>query len=107
MTLNELHGNLTRAKNGNPHAFLYGRCLIDLADFMALAPHGFEVSDWGVVDNDTEYYDLTDEVEEWLNDNVGRSGWAYSILDGSVSVIGFKDVSDAIYFNLRWKPLGN
>ena len=107
MTLNELHGNLTRAKQVKPHGFSYGRCLIDLQDFMAMAPHGFEVSDWGVVDNETEYYDLTDEVEEWLNDYVGPSCWAYSILDGSVSVVGFKDVSDAIYFSLRWKPLGN
>jgi hypothetical protein len=107
MTLDELHGSLIRAKKDNPHGFSSGRCLIDLEEFMDTTPHGFEVSDWGVVDNDTEYYDLTGEVEEWLNDNAGRSGWADSILDESVSVVGFKDISDAIHFYLRWNPLGN
>lgn len=107
MTLNDLHAQLTRDQNDNPRTFWSYRCMIDLEDFIALAPHGFEVSDWGVVDNDTEYYDLTDEVEEWLNENFGPSNWAYSILDGSVSVIGFRSVSHAIHFNLRWKPLGN
>jgi hypothetical protein len=75
--------------------------LMDLIDEIeAEYPFTFIVDKWGIID---QWGEFSEELEEWLDQEVGQRGEAWDCIDISRnSVFAFKDLSAATLFKLKW-----
>jgi hypothetical protein len=107
MTYDDLMGLLARTDEARPNISPTERLRIELESFIEEYPFGFGIENWPITLPSEDYdgfLDLSPEVEEWLADHVNILDWTYSDMMGWYSVIGFKNVNDAIHFRLRWEP---
>jgi hypothetical protein len=107
MTYDDLMGLLARTDEAHPNNSWTERFRIELELFMDEYPFGFGIENWPIIVPSEDYdglLDLSPEVEEWLNEHVNLLDWTYSDMRGRHSVIGFRNVNDAIHFRLRWEP---
>ncbi len=75
--------------------------LMDLIDEIeAEYPFTFIVDEWGIID---QWGEFSEELEEWLDQEVGQRGEAWDSIDISRNaVFAFKDLSAATLFRLKW-----
>lgn len=70
----------------------------EIEQFRLVYPYLVPADEWDFFDND---FSLKPEIVEWLNDNT--SVWSFIEPSNYWIMIGFKNLSDATFFKLRWQ----